>query len=260
MKRLMLWLSIFTISLTVAAGDKGNGGGVIKCENDLKLYDFFEAELFEGLKIPNLDLSEEQYTELIFKKILAQRSKSDAENTLMLLRETEALFRSKMEMTNNKLIATFDADKIEVPEGCEFLQAANWNERLNRLRISLPLWKLMKPRERAGLVIHEVLYKIARNKFNEKDSDRIRALVGELFSDKPVVSTNWLLPDIASKCDRVGFLNQGTAFCFDPNISINAKVSVEAVLKNVPHNFSNLMRSCVIELYEGHSTSQRNKD
>ncbi len=198
MKTALLLLAL--VSLPSFAGDRGgNGGGVQVCPGSVELYDFYEGRhpLLGHLSYAPLDpaLTVQDYLDRALA-LLAEAYLDLGRYAQIKLREIQAIPYDQLVLPIS-IPRTLDADIPFVDEGCEYALAANWEGRHDRLFISKALYERMDPRNQAGLLIHEVLYKIARDTAGTQDPSRVRRVVAQLFAGvrpHPTVLTNAILP------------------------------------------------------------------
>lgn len=188
MYRLLLLLSL-ALSQSVWGGGVNSGGGyVVACkENEVTKYqflDFFEAEQ-KTKKMVYIDIpaSADEYetASAAIERIrrFSPALASEWQQTVQDFKFSEMTF-----VKNAKIKDIDDAEMIiDDIENCEVLQAAVQvkeparNE--FRLFVSEALWKGMDTKTRAGLLVHEAIYKTAMQQGHTKSVDfrRITALL-----------------------------------------------------------------------------------
>lgn len=184
----LLSLSVVALSLNAFAGDKGHGGGGHVCGDSVELYDFFEGrnpylhEIPVWRVDPNLTMAD------YLAKAMAHLKSEDQG----IGQYVESKLNEMLKIPYNQLVLpiliprTSDADLPLVEENCEFQQVANWNERFGKVFFSRKYFEKMDAMSKAGLYVHEVLYKIARDSKVTMDSNDIRKLVAMIFSDQKI--------------------------------------------------------------------------
>lgn len=70
---------------------------------------------------------------------------------------------------------------VVVPDGC-MIEAAGYYEQDSTLKISTAIYAAFSPTDKAAFILHEALYKIARNRLQQTDSARTRQLNAALFA------------------------------------------------------------------------------
>jgi hypothetical protein len=196
----MLALSILAIlicwqSAEAASPRVGNGGGVWTCEDRatrsirwLRFVDLFEAENEFGLNVP----VKPGATWDIARDVIAGIS-GISPNLNRLLQAYPVNFREVIRfLPKSSGLTVIEDAAIRVrplPETCEdgylyYGQLANFTFD-GRLLISSKFWKdeSFTNTERAALIVHEAVYKALREGMGDKNSSRVRQIVGLLFSD-----------------------------------------------------------------------------
>ncbi len=167
----------------------GNGGDVFVCDQGKRaiLLDFWGATLLEEVKIKLADPAGYTYQEKVVSLIekVKMRFPRLAE---LLTQEFDFFERKKSIQSNIELPNIDDSFNKARPKGCEQRQVANqtqatflmWGEPW--YLIDADLWGIMSEFDRAGLVIHEILYRIGL-RYGLQHSRGIQLLVALLFSD-----------------------------------------------------------------------------
>ena len=186
MKALILLL---LISLKSYAGiEVGNGGDVIVCKDKIELLDYFEAK---QNKLEPIVSKKEDYM-VIATDILTKFKKTDqklAEQYLRNLKDFPAAVEFKKGMTLRDIK---DSKHDFIPSGCELKQIAirRWHNITNRggkkFIISRDLWEKLTPTERAGLVLHEIIFEhFIYLKVNDSNKARfMNGVIAHLANDK----------------------------------------------------------------------------
>lgn len=183
MKYLLL-LSFLIGASSFASGNRvGNGGNVVACADKTALLDFVESNLPLITANP-----EHSYKEVIAEvlKNLKRLSPLQAEQYT----RRAAFFTDDTEFKAGiSLIGVPDSKHVFKPEdkNCEVRQIAiRRNEAsvvTKRFVIDEKLWKKLSERDKAGLVLHEIIYEHLF-KLGEEDSVKARAINAYIFSDK----------------------------------------------------------------------------
>lgn len=149
-----------------AANEMGNGGDAVVCRDEsgaitsAEMYDYFEATNLREipLDLGGDGLDEWQRVEYVLAR-LGLRQPAHARH----YRDLVTFFRSEMRVVANvDFIDIPDSDPLVLPTGCEVKQAAiqrtpTFPEDRHFL-VSAEIWNAMRTRDRAGLILHEVLY------------------------------------------------------------------------------------------------------
>lgn len=196
----ILLLSLNAFSAAKSGQDKGNGGGGHACGDSVELYDFYEGRnpLLHGIQVWETDpaLSVEDYIEKAMSHL-----KKDVPRIGHYI---EKRVKDILEIPYDKLVfpilipRTLDADIPLIGEGCEFKQVASWNDRFDKIFFSRSVFEKMDNKSKAGLYVHEAMYKIARESGLGQNSDAVRKLVAQIFSDEEISKddlVNMVLPE-----------------------------------------------------------------
>lgn len=180
----------FLTSFLTYAGDKGgNGGGGVVCPDSVELYDFYEGRspIIHNIKTwqPDARITRDEYLKLAMNRIKNQlpwiySGVTSRLDKILSIPDDQLLLPVEIPLTG-------DADIPFIKKGCQYQQVANWNERIGRLIINKDLFDRMSSMDQAGLLIHEALYKEARESLNRSsNSDEVRKLVAKIFSELPL--------------------------------------------------------------------------
>lgn len=183
MKRLVLLTFLFS-TYTFASGNRvGNGGNVVTCADKTELLDFVESNL------PLMTAKPEHSYKEIIAEVLTNLKRLSPLQAEQYTRRA-ALFADDTEFkTGISLVSVPDSKHVFKPEdkNCEVRQIAiRRNEAsvvTKRFVIDEKLWKKLSERDKAGLVLHEIIYEHLF-KLGEEDSVKARAINAYIFSDK----------------------------------------------------------------------------
>ena len=166
-----LYLFLFlTSSSFLMANEKGNGGDAVVCYDtnnritSVELLDFYEAK--KKGRIRSLDLGDQSLTvnekvKYVLKK-LERINPSRAKKYELWLEE---FFSEDLLDWSEKLVNIDDTGALGIPENCEVEQVAVQEKPLfkgdKRYVIRKKLWDLMSKDHKAGLVLHELIYREA---------------------------------------------------------------------------------------------------
>lgn len=167
----------------------GNGGDIIKCQNlasnkfTVELLDYYESQTLRGLDLdmgpPELDVLEK--VDLVLQR-LSQFSPQRAKRY-----QTQAhnFFKEAQFLKNIELVDIPDSNHIVIPKNCQILQIANQNKPIipgdRRYLIDNNLWEQMDNNHKAGLILHEVIYREGLE-WNHQNSISSRYLNGVISS------------------------------------------------------------------------------
>ncbi len=209
--KLIILLVLF--STIVFSGERGgNGGGVHVCENNVELYDFYEARNPRLHNLPVWKSIPEVSLEAYLEKALAHIQK----DIPSISNRVKAQLNKILEIPKDQLIINqgipliLDADIPMTDEGCDYDQVANWNNRFERVFFRKKYYDLMDNMNKAGLYIHETLYKLSRDSAISHNSDKIRKVVGKIFSDELLTKDDEL-----TIWSEDALMTKGGSYCTD---------------------------------------------
>ena len=196
--RLVLVLCVYIMSAAGYAGNGahvvGNGGDVIYCnESDgsvsKELFDYYEWSKLSSFEV---DLpSEGDYLSLV--NILIERLRFYNDDFADLLLKNLDSFLSEHVMVDSELTDILDTNSpIVIPiSKCKLYQAINQRRprRLGspRFLVNKKVWNAIDDKNRAGLVLHEIIYKVLIDNtadLGQVDSAAVRELVWIAASNK----------------------------------------------------------------------------
>lgn len=181
-----LLLSLLLFCSQSYAKEGGNGGGVIICPNKIELYDFYEAKN----TYPRIDVwkNDPHFSMEDYIGAGLNHLRNDIPEVHELV---EKMIKSILEIPKNQIFVNITIPMIEdatisvLEKKCRYEQAANWNERFRKLFISDRLFAKLDNLNRAGLIMHEAIYKLSRDtNVATETSDQVRAVVAKIFSDE----------------------------------------------------------------------------
>lgn len=190
MKSICKFLAIaclfFSLTLEAHTINKvGNGGDVISCKesgkSDVKLLDFYEADLSP------------QSAEADPFKVAAQK--------IDLIKEIAPrlhdIYSKRLKNLNGEIDYKADVELTDIPDSkhlfvpaakdCKVLQIAIRKAKVDgtekRFLIQKSLWDQLNSANKAGLLIHEIIYEHL-SKMGEEDSRKARKINAYIFNDK----------------------------------------------------------------------------
>lgn len=202
-------------------GDKGgNGGGGWVCQSNqnkkvkkIELFDFFEAESLYGLKIKKYSEKEaSKFTDVGYQYPLTQYKIRISEIDSNLFKELAPYFKY---FNNNLNTIGQDAELTTVHDLNSLIKpSARWcrNGTLEpktiinftdegRIYLNKELFnhKEFSITEKAGLILHEVIYAYLRDKFGDQDSVDARLIVGVIASNLSVSIARPIVLDLIQR-------------------------------------------------------------
>lgn len=179
--KLLIFLTLFISSSVFAGGSRaGNGGDGVYCPTSpgqplLQLLDFYELTFYDNETVDLGDVNEDPIvtvTKIIdsFKKISPIR----ADN----YRERLQNFLSRIQWSQTPLQDISDSNHIVLPTGCEIRQLVI-QSKVNGIptyKVDQNLWHLLNGTQKAGLLLHEIIYEEALNN-DQTNSINTRELV-----------------------------------------------------------------------------------
>jgi hypothetical protein len=199
-------------------GMDGSGGKAHVCRpmfwrDSAELFDFYEGRKQFGISvILNDDPVEVQVAQAIAR---VGRGRG-AEFSKLLQQYADVIFPNKQLVTGESALLAIDDSKhvIGPEEDCEFEQIANYTPN-NQILINENIWRILDNTNKAGLIVHEALYKVLRM-YGATDSTRTRHAVAMAFAQEQTALLFEHIPDNAlfchSKINTNGSSFPGTAF------------------------------------------------
>ncbi len=183
-------------------GRVGNGGGLVVCRNpadhairSVELIDYYEARTRRKLTLDLESLTgswKERAQQLISRLSKLSPMRVDIYSKWLETFEKEAVFVKDSQFTTIP-----DTGFIAIPNGCEFEQGVvQLKPRFSddyRYSVNLTLWEAMDDSQRAGLVLHEFLYREAIG-YGHTDSISVRYINGTIADSKfaAMEESNWI--------------------------------------------------------------------
>jgi hypothetical protein len=171
------------------AGSSGGGKGVL-CHGSLRTLDLYEAEEIYHLPIPqlfnDLDSNLTEYgTRLKYYLTNEPFDVTDLTIRAGVLADmkTEIISLIQDIPTGTTLPSTNDATLPVLEAGCSVVQIAVYDDAANIIKRNLTLWNQLSIADQTALLLHESLYKDARE-MNAKTSDDTRRIIGLTLSDQ----------------------------------------------------------------------------
>lgn len=202
MNKLYIFICLILISkLSLAGQGTGNGGDVLVCKNEsdeiisVELYDYFEAK--EKRTSFSLETGDPELDYIGKVKFVLEKVRRLDPNRANLYEKwfKEFLDKSVTSFTNKELSDIPDTGEVLIPQGCEIVQIAHQNEPLPgeyRYIIRKDLWELMDEANKAGLVLHELIYREAKydNSLVHNNSRRVRYF-NSTISSRHISRLSW---------------------------------------------------------------------
>jgi hypothetical protein len=219
----VLFLYFFLPQLSFAAGQEGNGGDVIVCRDihnqnkvtSIALLDFYESQILRNI-VPDLDpnVSVESNFDVLLSRL--ERRDPVFKNRVLSL---YSKFFHETKFTNETLEDIPDSEHLSFPVSCHVEQIAIQGELAKKSHgsyylINKQLYDLLTNDHKAGLILHEILYRIyieytntansivprylnsliASDRINQLSLDDYVKLISEKFKFASFGLGNWVLP------------------------------------------------------------------
>ena len=179
---LLTALTLASATTSWAGNEKGNGGGAHLCGNAVETYDLFEGRARYGLeetRFPEMDREE------ILALVLDRALRASPENAFLIkeIIKSLELVRSRMLMTNARLVTIDDANELMVGNDCQYVQLGNWDDRTGSLFVAEKLFVEIhrSPIDEAAFFLHEAVYRVARTKLGKTNSTSSREVVARMI-------------------------------------------------------------------------------
>jgi len=186
-----LFLIFASGPLWAANGQEGNGGDAVVCDNGVvETLDIFEARVLRSLEF---DAALEGADELITaKNIFARLEVVDPLRGKDFARQVDAFYSETRLIENAGLADVPDSDHSIIPMGCAIKQLAIQREpqfpRDSHFIIDKSIWDQMDVRNKASLIVHEIVYREAIHRAEHKNSKRVRYYNSVLVAENPLLS------------------------------------------------------------------------
>jgi|GEM_PF-6295316 len=182
-------------------GRVGNGGGLVVCRNvdqsirSVELLDYYEARTQRNFHLELSTLSGDWKART---KQLIDRLQRLSPLRQHVYREWLERFDGEVKFLKDVQFSTIpDSGYIAVPKGCEFeqgvIQTAPRFAGDKRYFVNDELWQAMDDSQRAGLLLHEFLYREAMG-YGQEDSISVQYLSGYIADEnfKNVTLEDWI--------------------------------------------------------------------
>jgi hypothetical protein len=186
-KKLVIGFMSF-LSVAAMAKEGGNGGGAFVCRNtrgqilSAELVDFYEGKTEYKLTIQKIKAdTEDQVNKAVVKYLSAA-----PEKTAALMESVQNVQTIMNIVPNAKLENTNDFNLRVAPKTCpggniRFEQLANYTDD-GKLTVDKDIHDALSNTDKAGLILHEALYLLARKWQDVVSSREARRLTAHLFS------------------------------------------------------------------------------
>ena len=178
----LIYLATFLFSqISLAGGTLGNGGNVLICPEQITLLDFYESESLRNISITQGSTKNSLQENM--EIILNQFSKQDPKRAEKYLLEWKRFFSETLFVTNTNIGTIDDSDHVFIPTNCYVQQTAI--KLLQRFPqdpkyvIDQDTWDQMDSVQKAGLIMHELIY----GEMNHSTSQKARYMNSLLWSD-----------------------------------------------------------------------------
>lgn len=184
MKKILLPMMML-ISMNSFANEKGNGGTVLDCGEKVVLADFEEVKLRAGLR-GKIEIAESSvyFQEQIHAVI---RKVRDINSTVSEdLEKTVATFIAEVSEIegNYEWTITPDIGPFPVPRGCKLKNTVMYIDN-GPVELNSDLFNKLSETHKAGIIIHEAVYKLMRDRGVEGSAVPARRLTAMLFAQNP---------------------------------------------------------------------------
>lgn len=182
MKSVMFVLTSFFFSLSIWSGHEvGNGGDILRCKDKITLFDFHESTT-NGFK--KFKASDRDYLGTL-EQVLDKFKKVDSKLANQYIKRSKSIYSEISFEDNVTLTDVKDSVHASLPKGCELKQIAIRLKAPKKMAdgternfiIDKGLWNKLTVEERAGLILHEIIYEHLVF-LGERDSRKARYLNG----------------------------------------------------------------------------------
>lgn len=247
-------LFFFNTAAFTATGGSTGGGNVVSCTDPLtglkthRLLDYYEAETLMPELLPDLSGGKTELEKVDF--VLSRLEKHDAKRAQKYRVIAHDFFKNTQFILNKVLPDINDHGYVPKESHCVIEQLAVQNispfPQAKKYVIRDEFWKKLSVEDRAGLILHEVIYEeaMAMGQKTSRNSRYFNALV----SSKKLETMSAV--DYADRLDRVGFTDGGskpvdpspwafsaTRMTAHPGVPFSASLS-EFIINGTGHTFS----------------------
>lgn len=187
MKSVFIATIVFlTTAISVAGNSVGNGGDVVYCPHNrtAELLDHYEGRVFWGITpdLGDAQLSVEDKLGIVLDRVRIY----DPFHAEKWEDEIKFFWSNVIFLPGVDLVDISDSEHVAIPAGCRISQIAIQKRptfpRDKYYTVSKNLWDMLSSDGKAGLVLHEVLFKEALSNYH-KDSRRTRYLNANISSN-----------------------------------------------------------------------------
>lgn len=178
-------LSLVLSSAAWAAGGDwiGNGGDLLRCAQsgtakvEFELLDYYEGRYYRGLQ-PDLGPQGTSFDDKV-KYVLKRLERRNPSRGALYRSWYQTFFNETRFFLEGRIVEIPDTGPVVIPEGCSIQQIAAQlpDEQIlpgdHRYTIDLNLWNQISEETRAGLVLHELVYREAITNL-QMNSKRVR--------------------------------------------------------------------------------------
>ncbi len=228
-------IGLILLSLSVYAGDRGHGGGSHFCPNKeaQESYDIYEGRKRYRLNFNTTQSSIDEILDNAIKKV-EQYNYSLAKRI-----ETQVKFVTdpKIFVLDQEIQLTPipDANILLVDKNCEYRQLANWDTATQQIFVDETIYEKLPVFHKAALILHEAVYKVARDTLKAQNSDLTRRFTAEILSLEPEVPTykSFSFPgDVLGNPKRENLLSVNTDHNDNTVVNITLNDQLNADLKD----------------------------
>lgn len=177
-----LLLGVLLSGLAMAEGQGGgNGGGVHVCpgRQQVEMYDLYEGWTRYNVPKPAAGLSVDAYVDRATRAL----HRFNPAVGLLVQRQVDYLRDDHLLVRANLVLRRInDATILVIDEGCTYEQLANWDNVSGNVLVKKELYDRMDNVSKAALILHEAIYKVARETYQATNSDESRRTVAEAIN------------------------------------------------------------------------------
>lgn len=185
--------TLFLLLLSInshAAKEVGNGGDAVVCRDSTgaiqkaELLDYYEARTLRALVPKFLDTADYAGS---LKLLLERLARQEPQRAAAYAKQAEGFTAEASILPGVELVDIPDSRHVVVPRGCAVEQAVIQNSprfpRDKRYVVSKEIWDALDGANRAGLVLHELIYREAIDGAKADDSITVRYLTSLIAAD-----------------------------------------------------------------------------
>lgn len=252
-------LFLVLLSISVYAGEKGNGGDVVICKDQtgavatVELYDFVEARIRDNrtIEMGDEDLPVMEKVQTVIGRIRA----FDKPRAELMTKWSKEFMKEADFLSGIELMDVPDTGDGVIPVGCELKQHVVQLDKIDPFRnkryvVNADLWAKLSNTHKAGTILHELFLRVGI--YNQHLDSRKARYVNSFFADPAISDLTWsqyadLM--VRGRMSPVG-VPYGVGFSLESNTQIEDIPGKGVLLKSV-RRYDSAERDLVLQTNDG---------